>query len=347
MRFRSGKVSIADPDDHLDETSLTIPSDTLFSAIINHAFQLLPDTDAEKILQLFLDGKVTISGTNFFIRYNGEQYIWFVPAPLTKSYDQATNTRWYNQILFVSIDVLNSSVNGPEWKDNANFKQLPGGLLITNWEFSNCFPHYSNAPEPPVIYEIRNHVHNALPYSQSLVQGNVTDSKVYTQAFIELNNNLPSTTETGLYYLVEMNDDIEETDREIIEEILQKGGGLGFGGERNNLGGIAYTEILEFDDFSMWQHAMNQEGLPWMNLGFVSPEDETEWKNCMYYQTEFRGGQRRADQKSTRPYAAMIREGAVWCKKPKGKSLMLDEKVYRYGSPFSIPVPSGFMPHQD
>ncbi|NUM32744.1 MAG: hypothetical protein HUU47_10550 [Bacteroidetes bacterium] len=339
LRYRSGRVSLADANNYHDNTSPIIHSDTVFSALINQVDMLYGNDKATETNKMFENSSIKLSSMNFYLENENNKIItWFLPVPAIKVLN-IDNVRFYKGIKYISSEVYNSTINIKEWENKSKFQLLPGGLLITLTEMINLFGiNENNTPTPlPYIYKKVTRFQNNISLSDN------NDSQVYTQTFIEINNSLPNSVKAGIYFMIEFEDGLINKNNCLLK-VLENCGSIGFGGEKNIIGRFENTKVISLNEKIKLNELFpsNNEKIDYyMNLGLLSPKDENEFNNVLYYQTEYRGGQN--DGNGRRPLLIMIVEGAISSSLPTGKIHELRKGIYRYGCPISIPISNFFL----
>lgn len=155
---------------------------------------------------------------------------------------------------------------------------------------------------------------------------------------------------SGLYFLVELNDD-SILDWEMFKDILTQVGLNGLGGRRSHGNGIFEVTHNTISNLNhVWEDLFElPEQNGFVNLSLYYPEMTNEFHTLrpVAYQLAPRKGWCYSSVVPTqmkRQTVTMFSEGSVFCDKPKGAlaNVTPDQfpihKVYRYGIPITLPI---------
>lgn len=335
-RFHFGKVGL-DVDTALNDTEKHIPSDTLFSAIINLATTVSAETEVKSLIEAFDKGEILIS-SGFFMLEEGDTRIFFLPKPA--HYNQFKSSadlpKKLRKIEYISAGVWNRNAAPKDW-ESEDYVILQNNFVAYRGELSiGMLSHHRHLE----LYQ-----EQLLPRVMARVPG-AEDSHFYV-ANICTANNIAKTDADGVplfpdmyvhYYFLLRCKDQQSAPAKLLQTILQLLPDTGIGGERSvGCGRFESIEIRE--DFPAIRHT--QTSPTYASISLCCPQNSEDLDCFKAYETCFRGG-RDTSVDGKLKFVRMIREGGLQAGAQASGSIpnvSSNQTPYlRYGKAFNLPV---------
>ena len=319
----------------VEESQLIAHSDTLFSCLIN-AYAQLHSTNISAVKDLFArfregEPPFRLSSVFPFERQTEHRTTYYLPKPLIdppQFYDTSEGQWFKNEYGKV---VNNTQLVGMDNRNN-NFQNWLKGIDVD-----------LDALENQNIESVC--VSNIRPQHE---RDRLTDAtSIYHTGLVHFHR------ESGLYFLVELNDE-SALDWDMFRTILTQAGINGLGGRRSHGNGIFKVTddtISELD--SVWNDLFNlPEQNGYINLSLYLPETFDNLNPAAYHLVPRRGWcySSVTPIQMKRQAVTMFREGSVFSnelkgtladvtpKKSKQSPGFTAHKVYRYGIPIALPI---------
>ncbi len=232
-QFHFGRIA-PDQNTSLDDTSTFIHSDTLFSSIVNTAARILEPNELSMLLGWFESenaAKVRIS-SGFYCLETGEQYIYFLPKPVTwvaKNTTKSKELKKIKKVAFVSKKIWEEGIKPDQWEATCHFIQ--DKFVIHSSELENV-------NIPPRIY-----------HKDSLPKVNVHKPNRDNSIYYQTNIQLQSTASIGVHFYFLLEHDLDEEAYRLLETVLNWIPEEGIGGERTV--GCGQLAAIDYKDFQL------------------------------------------------------------------------------------------------
>lgn len=332
-RFHFGKPAI-DNKTGLADTSDWLPSDALFSALVNNVAHYKAD-ETNKFILLFEKGKVRISSL-FYCLSNGERTIYFLPKPVNASIHLPEDTDYSNikkvkKVRFLSQKVLETY--GEDWVKHLNELHAIGNAMALE---SECTDEFQNEVERLYLKGVATHVNTRpLPSNE---QGETPQNELFTTAYIQMP--LYGHWRTSFYFLI---DDaaLTKEERKLLDFAINLIRFEGLGGKRNT--GYGWIDKVDLDSKDSFEWKLEEEFIKSITLGMLIPSDANEFNRLTAYDLTQRGG-RKIDSTTTLKMVNMVSEGALLEGKEELKGKIADispnnaKPFLRLGSCIRLPI---------
>lgn len=334
-RFHFGGLAL-DNNAWLSTTSEWLPSDTLFSAIINNLATICDKKETERLMGHFLEGKVLVS-SGFYLLESLDKIVYFLPKPAHFNlHTPNSEYKKYSAIQLISKTVWEAGWLPAEWPKHCVLLQkgkvlaaksdLPAKLSTKekNWTFEDDIASKIN------LYQVYD-------YPRVKVHTRKTTENFYHFAALNIADNsliLPA-TQVHLYFLVDNEELGDGPDWQNILAAIRMLPHNGLGGER--AAGCGFCEDALMEPFQL-----NVPDSGWFaSVSLTLPATEPELKKAQYYQIQTRGGRQYGSAEKKFDYVRMLAEGAVSNGKMVGQCFKFNQKneghdVFRYGKAFNL-----------
>jgi len=325
-RFHFGLIA-PDENTSLNTAGAWLPSDTLFSAIINVLAEINPQGVAG-ILEDFEQGKVLVSSGFYVLEYGqNEQKVYFLPKPAHYGAAVSRDFKTFNRVKLISKTVWEAGWLPDEWPDYCLWLQN-GEVLAAKSDLPETMT--TEQARAIRLYEMEDYPH----------------VKVHTQ---DRQNNLYYVTTSGiadnpealpgssvhLYFLFDTaNADFEKsTGFKHIKTAIRMLADRGIGGERNV--GCGLFEKADFVPFDAPQIGLNAFATASLTLPAAA-----DLGKFLHYQVVTRGGRKYGGADKRFDFVRLLAEGAYTEDKSKGSMAVIGKNeghdVRRYGKPFFL-----------
>lgn len=291
-RFHFGKAS--DPTLQLSDTSEWLPSDTLFSGLMNTAHKL--DTKlADALADAYYERDILHSSAYWCIeplKKEPSDWIYFLPAPasamlLCRDRDRVKEVK---NVRLVSEAVLRDGLTPDDWFGEKC--QIIGGKLVCLKEELAFLPEdlqsllivYDKVSAPKV--KVRTETKEDALFNRTDVQ-------------TEYHPALQSRLSVHLHFLIQSTEEWSQKLNTLLDLLIEEG----VGGRRSV--GCGILEDVLFIAMNSLPTATAQ-----MNLSLVSPTNASELNKFLHYKLIHRGG-RNIDSSRQLKSIKMIGEGGV------------------------------------
>ena len=325
LRFPNGIHVGTASGNTLEETMMSVYSDTFYSAIFNEYMKIYNDDELYKISEV---GEFLVSDLLPFKEKEDISTDFYLPKP------------------FISVQRQEMGKNEEEVVDRKKVKAtnfIPAdklGEYLTFLKTGKKFP------------EIDDDFGKKELYTKNKVSLQNEDTKLYNIEVFKFNE------KSGLYFIVKLPEDNEW--QEIFENILESLSLTGIGGKRNSGFGQFISEdpmFFDGEDFDAIESesdayinkALYSDEEKYLSLSSYSPKIEEIEKikeSENYYQLIKRSGfvnsSLYSEQAEKRKQVYMLSSGSVLSFKPEGKILDLNlhgkHSIYRMGKPIVLGV---------
>lgn len=325
-RFHFGLIA-PDENTSLNTAGAWLPSDTLFSAIINVLAEINPEGVAG-ILQDFEQGKVLISSGFYVLEYiEDERKIYFLPKPAHYGTAVSHDFKTYNRVKLISKTVWEAGWLPDEWPEHCIWLQN-GEVLAAKRDL----PETMTAEQARAIrlYEMEDY-----PRVKVHTQSRQNNLYYVTTSGIADNTEALPGSSVHLYFLFDTTDaDFEKsTNLKDIKIAIRMLADRGLGGERNV--GCGLFEKADFVPFDAPQ--IGQNAFVTASLALPAAANLTKF---LYYQVVTRGGRKYGSADKRFDFVRLLAEGAYTESKPEGGLAVIGKNeghdVRRYGKPFFL-----------
>ena len=325
LRFPNGIHVGTASGNTLEETMMSVYSDTFYSAIFNEYMKIYNDNELYKISEA---GEFLVSDLLPFKEKEDISTDFYLPKP------------------FISVQRQEMGKNEEEVVDRKKVKAtnfIPADKL---GEYLTFLKTGKNFPE------IDDDFGKKELYTKNKVSLQNEDTKLYNIEVFKFNE------KSGLYFIVKLPEDNEW--QEIFENILESLSLTGIGGKRNSGFGQFISEdpmFFDGEDFDAIEsesdayinRALYSDEEKYLSLSSYSPKIEEIEKikeSENYYQLIKRSGfvnsSLYSEQAEKRKQVYMLSSGSVLSFKPEGKILDLNlhgkHSIYRMGKPIVLGV---------
>lgn len=320
-RFRFGEALGAfteESNNAQKTTSEYLHSDTLWSALVN-AWSLACLESLENFLLGCNEGNFKLSSAFYCVEYKGNN-VFFLPKPVSLNLFKTDVPKKLKRIKFVSKGIWEQGILPELWFDDNKCTLLQNDSIVAL---------KSEISENIRLFDIEtNHKNRARDVS------NREDAFYYeTDLFLLSTENY----KTDWYFLMDNNltDDLSNDFKTAMQTLIH----FGVGGERTS-GCGSLTSFHEVE-FSLEISNVNYQS----SISLIAPR-ENELTEKSIYQVIKRGG-RFLEKGKSLPMVQMLKEGAVFDTKIKGRIVKLNEEppILRYGLSLSIPLHNNFINH--
>lgn len=337
-QFHFGQIAI-DENTSLDDTSEYLHSDTLFSAIINTAAKVYPQS-VNNLIERFEKGDLAISSGFYCVEIEAGQYVYFLPKPLSCNalkLDNGSRDKFkkLKKVKYISKKVWEEGITPNRWEKECVFLQKKFVL------------HPNELPESlrTEVQDIRIFDKHSLPKVK--VHTAMQEDNLYIQTNIQIQDNylLNPTPEVHFYFLLKTHNPEADYYKQ-LKTVIRFLADMGIGGERS--AGLGQLEGVSFQDFSL---NIPTSGA-WSNLSLTIPQSEDESSQLTCYELVSRGGRATGrkvaqDQLERLRQVRMVKEGGVLQSSIDGRTMSIaptttDTPYLRYGQCFALPLHSNF-----
>lgn len=340
-RFHFGKVA-PDNNTSLNDTSEWIPSDTLFSALINILATAFDKPVVDKIINHFDAGHVRISSGFYLLRLS-DRDIYFLPKPAHIALEVTGNFKKYNKVKFISRTVWEEGWPFSEWEDKCYFLQN-GSIVVAKSEVPELASPLSTlsdrGKQESSLSKIKIYSIHDFPRVKTHAQGSQDAFFYLSTVCIADEADLSGVLEGSVhfYFLLENAPELERTEEfKALMTAISLLPDQGIGGERS--AGCGLFDGISISDFEPFKISGASQQC---SLSLTLPKDEQELHQVIAYQIQTRGG--RAHQGGKLNFIRMMTEGAVALNSIEGKIAAIGNPVasdfLRYGKSFCLPVRS-------
>lgn len=313
LHIGKGKIGIFD----------YIPSDTLYSAIINSISIIKKESLEEFLNETKRDEFLISSGFPFIQIKAGDKKInlYFLPFPCLFKEEKIEYEEEYKKeikrVRYLSIGAFKNLLKGRK-----DYAVIFDGFGVDREEVKG-FEEFIKATDNPFKSRVFPRVSiDRLSLSSNIFEEEYLEIKSFRFFDFEIN--------AGFYFFYKINKNMENIFLSSISFLIDEG----IGGKRS----------FGFGRFSGYEKDfinLRQDGEYHINLSLLYPEKD-EFKNVESYQLIKRGGYITFGLKKTnliKPEILMIKEGAIIKGEVKGKIIELDIdglKLYHYGKNFPL-----------
>jgi CRISPR-associated protein Csm4 len=300
-KFHSGKIRV-DTANMLEDSSVILHSDTLFSALINLANKVMPE-QIEDVINWFSSDKLHISSIFYCLEKN-EKYIYFLPKPIHFDTEQGgADRKSIKKIDFISKGIWEQKTAALDWFDENKCTVFDNEFVCLNSEL------YAIGIAEKLRKSIR--MYDIITTPKVHVHKSIEDKndRYYTQTNIHIADN-EGIANVHLYFL--LNDSLGKEVQGKLNTLLTLLPHEGIGGDRSAGSGI-FEEKIE-SEFDFKNHELADKNIA---LSLSIPANDEEFKAFDMFKFTTRGGRQTAND-GTLKRIRMIKEGAVLTDTVKG-----------------------------
>jgi CRISPR-associated protein Csm4 len=331
-RFHFGGLAL-DNNSWLSTTSEWMPSDTLFSAIINTIASFSDPSETTRLMLHFLEGRLKISSGFYVLELEGKK-VFFLPKPAHYALQTPDDAfKKYAAVRLISKTVWEAGWPPNAWKDNCVLLQN-GKVLAAKSDLPESFPDSSfesNLASNIALYQIGD-------YPRVKVHSPTRTENFFHFTALHTADNalwLPQ-SRVSMFFLVDNQGMDNPADWETIQAAIRMLPHTGIGGER--AAGCGFFDSAQFEDFDIADPGSGYCA----SISLTLPGTEVELKRALYYQITTRGGRQYGSAEKRFDHVRMLAEGAVSKGEIVGHSAKIGKNdghdVYRYGKAFCLPT---------
>lgn len=331
-RFHFGGLAL-DNNAWLSTTSPWMPSDTLFSAIINTLATFCDAAETTRLMHHFLEGRVRIS-SGFYALELPEKKVFFLPKPAHYTLETPDdNFKKFAAVQLISKTVWETGWSPNAWEANCVLLQ-DGAVLAAKSDLPDDFPDRSfesRAASKIALYQIGD-------YPRVKVHSPVRTENFFHFTAVHTADNslwLPD-SRVSMFFLVDNQDLDNAADWATMQAAIRMLPHIGIGGER--AAGCGFFDDAVFEDFDLQDP---QSGY-FASVSLTLPATEAELKKMHCYHIRTRGGRQYGGADKRFDYVRMLAEGAVSKGLIVGHTAKIGKNeghdVYRYGKAFCLPT---------
>lgn len=338
-RFHFGKVA-PDNNSSLNDTSEWLPSDTLFSALINTLALFCDKSDVDRIVGHFDTGQVRIS-SGFYLLRTLERDIFLLPKPNNLAFEVTENFKDFNRVQLISRTVWEHGWAFKEWPDKCYFLQK-GVVVVAKSELPELTDKLkeikTDVARIEAVAKIR--LFSKTDYPRVKVHSPDQQNAFFYLSTICLADNhdlkyLPEGSSAHLYFLLDVEAGFEKNaDYATLLTAIRLLPDQGLGGERT--AGCGLFEKCDFQHFAPPQ-VIGETQQCSLSLSLPTADELTQ---ALAYSVITRGGREYTGGKLD--YIRMMSEGAVSDSVWSGRIAKVGEHggtdFLRYGKAFCLPV---------
>ncbi|MFN9608428.1 MAG: type III-A CRISPR-associated RAMP protein Csm4, partial [Pseudanabaena sp.] len=315
LDFKNNPAHFGELGIGMDETSERVRSDTLFSALVISYARIGKNVDT--LLRRFHQEEVPFRlSSSFIYREQDGKTTYFLPRPKYPPTNYPTGddlkiAKDYKKLNFLDLETWKN------WYQNGSFNK--DAELPENF-YSKCF----DIDKQPKI----------------AIDRNTRATNLYHTSFVRYRSK--SNDKSGLYFLIEFNDESLENDLNDLKAALELLGEEGLGGEKSS--GAGQFEASWHDLDEIWKELIKFDG-NFQSLISLYWDDELISLDNSSYELQERGGWITSSSKNQRrKKVVMFAEGSVFSEIPKGKLANVtppefsQHKIYRSGIAVSLPI---------
>lgn len=331
-RFHFGGLAL-DNNAWLSTTSPWMPSDTLFSAIINTLATFCDAAETSRLMHHFLEGRVRIS-SGFYVLEMSNKPVYFLPKPAHFALETPGDAfKKYAAVRLISKTVWEAGWSPKAWEAHCVLLQN-GAVLAAQSDLPDDFPDRSfesAAAAKIALYQIGDYPRVKVHSPER------TENFFHFTAVHTADNSLwlPD-SRVSMFFLIDHQDLNNPTDWNSIQAAIRMLPHIGIGGER--AAGCGFFEEAVFEDFNLRD---SQSGY-FASVSLTLPATEVELKKMRGYQVQTRGGRQYGGAGKRFSLVRMMTEGAVSEGLIAGHSAIIGKNdghdVYRYGKAFCLPT---------
>lgn len=321
-QFHFGQVAV-DADTSLNDTSNFIHSDTLFSALINLTANIFPD-EIDVVLKLLGKGivepKLRLSSAFYCLELNG-QMLYFLPKPLNSQLTIGKEHKILKKIQFISKGVWEQGILPDKWIGKGQgCKVIQKTFVVTDDEFAlfkltneSCICNSVTLPKV-AIHQLSKE--NSFYYQTNIQIGKLDDTLIH------------------YYFLMDGWENLNATEKSIVDILLKMLPSVGIGGERTT--GCGIFKGIEQKEFGIQAKAINQ----FVTVSLTNPATKEEFAAFQEYDIVKRGGRRLGVAETAKGRLLkrinMITEGSVTNAQVNGRiqDISPDDKVLKDETPY-------------
>ncbi|MCA6572002.1 MAG: type III-A CRISPR-associated RAMP protein Csm4 [Pseudanabaena sp.] len=315
LDFKNNPAHFGELGIGMEETSERVRSDTLFSALVISYARIGKNVDT--LLRRFHQEEVPFRlSSSFIYREQDGKTTYFLPRPKYPPTNYPTGddlkiAKDYKKLNFLDLETWKN------WYQNGSFNK--DAELPENF-YSKCF----DIDKQPKI----------------AIDRNTRATNLYHTSFVRYRSK--SNDKSGLYFLIEFNDESLENDLNDLKAALELLGEEGLGGEKSS--GAGQFEASWHDLDEIWKELIKFDG-NFQSLISLYWDDELISLDNSSYELQERGGWITSSSKNQRrKKVVMFAEGSVFSEIPKGKLANVtppefsQHKIYRSGIAVSLPI---------
>lgn len=331
-RFHFGGLAL-DTNSWLSTTSEWMPSDTLFSAIINTLASFCDAQETSRLMHHFLEGRIKISSGFYLLELEGKN-IFFLPKPAHFALvTPGDEFKKFAAVKLISKTVWEAGWSPDTWETNCVLLQN-GKVLAAKSDLPENFPDRSfesKAAAKISLYQVSD-------YPRVKVHSPVRTENFFHFTCVHIADNTLwlSGSSVSIYFLVDHLGIEDQEDWQKIQAAIRMLPHMGIGGER--AAGCGYFEDAFFENFAI----KDSKSGYFASVSLTLPATEVELKKTLYYQIQTRGGRQYGSEEKKFDYVRMMSEGAVSKGLIYGHSAKIGKNeghdVYRYGKAFCLPT---------
>jgi CRISPR type III-A-associated RAMP protein Csm4 len=323
--FHFGKFSAYD-ETSLNDTSMHLPSDTLFAAMVN-VFNDKVQTEShttDAFVSLFRDGQIRFSSGFLCLEKSG-RLLFFLPKLATTDLaagTENTNHKQLKKIAYLSADIWEQNITPDRWADECI---VLGGLYVCTKKSLATLLNVEVADIPQGWNE-----NLRLTQLHTRAQVSVRSDDDATRLYYTTNLWLTDLRRLGvcshLYFLYEFDNQIDNVWKGLFETSLRL---LTVGGERSV--GCATFDSVELNTAFKYE-CKNANAFGSVSLWIPNTDESL---NDALYQVELRGGRWISSTDNYRlKQVRALREGAVTATQPAGCLADISPDNNTMGIPF-------------
>lgn len=332
FRFHFGGLAL-DNNAWLSTTSEWLPSDTLFSAIVNTLARFCSEAETTRLAQLFVDGKIRISSGFYLLELPGKK-VFFLPKPAHFMLETPDDDfKKYAAVRFISQTVWEAGWMPKDWKNECILLQN-GKVLAAKTDLPESFknePFDSAQTAKIALYQVGDY-----PRVKVHTPERTDNFFHFTALHIADNGSLLPQSSVHLFFLVDQSGLDNTSDWKTIQAAIRMLPYEGIGGER--AAGCGFFDGADFEPFSL-----NTAGSGfYASVSLTLPANEAELNRMKGYKLQTRGGRHYGGEGKKFDYVRMMAEGAVSAGAISGQCTVIGREdgheVIRYGKAFCLPT---------
>lgn len=332
FRFHFGGLAL-DNNAWLSTTSEWLPSDTLFSAIINTLARFCSEAETTRLAQLFVEGKIRISSGFYLLEFPGRK-VFFLPKPAHFMLETPDDDfKKYASIRFISQTVWETGWPPKDWKSHCVLLQN-GKVLAAQSDLPENFEEktFDSAQAARIsLYQVGDY-----PRVKVHTPERQDNFFHFTAVHIADNSAILPQSSVHLYFLVDHSGLDNPADWKTIQTAIRMLPYEGIGGER--AAGCGFFDDTDFEPFALDAAG---SGL-YASVSLTLPADEAELSKMQGYRLQTRGGRHYGGEGKKFDYVRMMAEGAVSEGPISGQCAVIGQQdghpVFRYGKAFCLPT---------
>lgn len=331
-RFHFGKPA-PDSNTSLNTAGEWLPSDTLFSALINILAEIYPD-EVERLLGHFLSGDVVISSA-FYALDTGEKTVFFLPKPAHYGLQVSEEFKRFNRVKLISQTVWEQGWLFDEWTSQCVFLQNGTVVAAKSDLPKTFFEGKTDDEQKAILTRIALYRDADFPHVKNHTQDRLNRFYYVTTTSIADNRAFMPGSSVHMYFLFDTVPGFErEPDFAKIRTAIQLLPDRGVGGERS--GGCGFFEKAEFRTF----HPPSTGSGHYCMVSLTIPGNPAEFERLERYQVQTRGGRQYGSAEKRFDFIRMLSEGAYANGKVQGQIVKIGmnegHTVWRYGKAFCL-----------